>query len=178
MFSFGLSSILLLLLNRFPQYRNKICATCSISNIKNSIPQMSILGLNTARHCRCPNNGPLVAWFSPVYQARAAFIPVDFNSETKLEAFSMVSAPVMAFPVTPSDVCSQFYLTLGTVSSSRTEVPSCQYNPPPLDRYTWFHCFMGVPLQYCPTLTILCFDAITLLFVATTFPRLTLFSSW
>lgn len=89
---------------------------------------------------------------------------MGFNSETKLEAVSIVSAPGMAFPVTPSGVCSQFPLTPGTVSCSRTEVsPPASATTLPRDRYTLFHCCMGVPFKMaphwpsCALLPLLCF---------------------
>lgn len=95
--------------------------------LKSQLPQMSNLGLNTARHCHCPNNGPPGPGFSLPSHARPAegcFNPCVFPlCSSELEA---VSAPVTAFPVTPRGGCSQFCHTLGTVSCCGLKVPFSQ----------------------------------------------------
>lgn len=72
----------------------------------------------------------------------------------------MVSAPVMAFPVTPSDFCSQFYLTLGLSPAQGLRFPSCQCYSPPDRQIHFVPLLYGGAFQDRPTLTFLCFVAI------------------
>lgn len=73
MLKFGSLSILLSLLHRFLQERNRIHTACrSISSLKNLFPQMSIIGFNTASHCHFPNSGLPTPWFSVICHVLAA----------------------------------------------------------------------------------------------------------